>query len=447
MQVGGSNYLVPVDAELANTAALDFEMVRLDLVQRTMERETATNVLFLDACRDNPLARNLARAMGTRSTDIGRGLAAAESGVGTLISFSTQPGNVALDGSGRNSPYAAALVKGLAAPGEDLSAMLIGVRNEVMAATHNRQVPWEHSALRARLYLTPPGAAADSTPPSGAQGSISQAPTSAKTPVAHGEAAAPPKTAIAARTASVEQDRPTPIAAGETVRGRVGERKASHYWKVDAQPGKYHVVIDVKRADDAHSNIQSSILALAGNGRPEKIVRLNEIEFRARAVGEIDTAKTPDVVLRVDNESSIVDYWLGLFPLGVKVAAPYFARTPRIEPLPFGKPVSALLEPMPETPAEAWYAVRLQGIDYRISIEFKRTDGVTSNVQGSVDIFGPMGERLSGMKGLCHVNAVDVMGKCSTKLSLADEAQVLLRLSPGNAANYTATLTVEPLNP
>jgi len=151
MQVGGSNYLVPVDAELANTAALDFEMVRLDLVQRTMERETATNVLFLDACRDNPLARNLARAMGTRSTDIGRGLAAAESGVGTLISFSTQPGNVALDGSGRNSPYAAALVKGLAAPGEDLSAMLIGVRNEVMAATHNRQVPWEHSALRAPL--------------------------------------------------------------------------------------------------------------------------------------------------------------------------------------------------------------------------------------------------------------------------------------------------------
>src|SRR5215468_12457166 len=127
MQVGGSNYLVPVDAELANTAALDFEMVRLDLVQRTMERETATNVLFLDACRDNPLARNLARAMGTRSTDIGRGLAAAESGVGTLISFSTQPGNVALDGTGRNSPFAGALVKHITQPTEDLSTLLIRV--------------------------------------------------------------------------------------------------------------------------------------------------------------------------------------------------------------------------------------------------------------------------------------------------------------------------------
>jgi uncharacterized caspase-like protein len=111
LQVGGQNYLVPVDAKLSTAAALDWEMVRLDLVQRTMERETKTNLVFLDACRDNPLARNLARAMGTRSAEIGRGFAPVESGVGTLISFSTQPGNVALDGSGRNSPFTGALAK------------------------------------------------------------------------------------------------------------------------------------------------------------------------------------------------------------------------------------------------------------------------------------------------------------------------------------------------
>jgi uncharacterized caspase-like protein len=58
---------VPIDAKLGSARALDFEMVRLDLVQRSMERETSTNILFLDACRDNPLARNLARALGTRS--------------------------------------------------------------------------------------------------------------------------------------------------------------------------------------------------------------------------------------------------------------------------------------------------------------------------------------------------------------------------------------------
>jgi caspase domain-containing protein len=106
LQVAGQNYLVPIDAKAEGIEALDFEMVRVDVIHRLMENQTNTNILFLDACRDNPLARNLARSMGTRSSEIGRGLAQVQSGVGTLISFSTQPGNVALDGSGRNSSFA-----------------------------------------------------------------------------------------------------------------------------------------------------------------------------------------------------------------------------------------------------------------------------------------------------------------------------------------------------
>lgn len=156
LQVAGQNYLVPVDAKLAKATALDFETVRLDLVQRTMEREVNTNIIMLDACRDNPLARNLARSFGTRSGAIGQGLASMESGEGTLISFSTQPGNVALDGIGRNSPFAAAMLKHIIKPGDDLPTILINVRNDVMAATERRQIPWEHSALTAKVYFTPP---------------------------------------------------------------------------------------------------------------------------------------------------------------------------------------------------------------------------------------------------------------------------------------------------
>ena len=153
LQVAGQNYIVPVDAELTTAAALDFETVRLDLVHRTMERETQTNILFLDACRDNPLSRNLARGMGTRSIEIGRGLAAVESGIGSLISFSTQPGNVAFDGTGRNSPFAGALVRHMSASDDDLSAILIAVRNDVMKETQRKQVPWEHSALTGRFFF------------------------------------------------------------------------------------------------------------------------------------------------------------------------------------------------------------------------------------------------------------------------------------------------------
>jgi formylglycine-generating enzyme required for sulfatase activity len=153
IQVSGVNYLVPTDAQLSTSDALDFEMIRLDVVQRGMENAARTNVIFLDACRDNPLSRNLARALGTRSTSIGRGLAQVEAGLGTLISYATQPGNVALDGNTRNSPYTAALKQHIGLPGEELTTILIRVRNDVIEATSGKQIPWDQSALRSRLFL------------------------------------------------------------------------------------------------------------------------------------------------------------------------------------------------------------------------------------------------------------------------------------------------------
>jgi uncharacterized caspase-like protein len=68
---------------------------------------------------------------------------------------------VALDGDGRNSPYAEALLKHIATPGDDLSSILINVRNDVLQATERRQVPWEHSAMTARFFFLEPRASAD----------------------------------------------------------------------------------------------------------------------------------------------------------------------------------------------------------------------------------------------------------------------------------------------
>ena len=159
LQVAGQNYLIPIDATLETERDLDFEALPLGFVLRQMElaRESKTNVVFLDACRDNPLARNLARSMGTRSAAIGRGLAQIKTGVGTFIAFSTQPGNVALDGEGRNSPFAAALIGRIAEPGLTLAGMMIGVRNEVLENTDGKQVPWDHSALTGDFYFNPSG--------------------------------------------------------------------------------------------------------------------------------------------------------------------------------------------------------------------------------------------------------------------------------------------------
>ena len=157
LQVGGQNYLAPVDARLKSEADLDFEAVSLRLVLKQMERERRTNIVFLDACRDNPLAKNLARSMGTRSTAVGRGLARVETGVGTLIAFATQPGNVALDGKGRNSPFTAALVKHIGSSGKSLSEIMISVRNDVLEETGGQQVPWERSSLTGQFYFSTSG--------------------------------------------------------------------------------------------------------------------------------------------------------------------------------------------------------------------------------------------------------------------------------------------------
>ena len=166
LQVGGSNFLVPIDAKLETERDLDFEAVRLDFVLRQMEldRDAKTNIVFLDACRDNPLARNLARTMGTRSAAVGRGLAQVQTGVGTFISYSTQPGNVALDGEGRNSPFTAALAKRVVEPGKSLNAIMIDVRKDVLETTKGKQVPWDHSALTGDFFFSGGGPVTGSIP-------------------------------------------------------------------------------------------------------------------------------------------------------------------------------------------------------------------------------------------------------------------------------------------
>ena len=155
LQVAGRNYLIPVDAKLQNERDLDFDAVNLDFILKQMElgRADKTNIVFLDACRDNPFSRNLARSMGTRSASIGKGLAQVDTGVGTFIAYSTQPGNVALDGKGRNSPFTAALAKHVREPDHNLTSVMIEVRKDVLAATDGKQVPWDHSALTGEFYF------------------------------------------------------------------------------------------------------------------------------------------------------------------------------------------------------------------------------------------------------------------------------------------------------
>ncbi len=136
MQVGGQNWLVPVDANPTNPKDLDFQMVDANLVLHQMEDAgTKLNLVLLDACRNNPFA-----VRGIRSS--GGGLAEMHAPEGTLISYATQPGNVAADGATANSPYTTALVEAIRHPGEDVFHVFNQVGLTVKQTTGGAQQPW-----------------------------------------------------------------------------------------------------------------------------------------------------------------------------------------------------------------------------------------------------------------------------------------------------------------
>jgi len=140
VQVRGSNYLVPVDANPTRDADVDFQMEDVNLVLRQMEVSgTKLNIVVLDACRNNPFL-----GRGVRTTS--RGLAQVQAPEGTLISYATQPGNVAQDGNDGNSPYSKALAETIRRPGLDIFQMFNEVGLTVKRATGGAQQPWYSSS-------------------------------------------------------------------------------------------------------------------------------------------------------------------------------------------------------------------------------------------------------------------------------------------------------------
>lgn len=163
LQSKGVNYLIPVDATMSSESDLDFQTIALEFVLKQMDR-AKTKIVFLDACRNNPFARGLARSMGSRALSENSGLAVtAAADIGTFIAYATQPGNVAIDGEGRNSPFTESLKDRIAAPGLSITDLMMEVRNTVAAKTHYAQIPWDHSALSSR-FLFKAGATVETDP-------------------------------------------------------------------------------------------------------------------------------------------------------------------------------------------------------------------------------------------------------------------------------------------
>lgn len=149
-QLSGANYLVPVEAQLASLDAIQKETWNLDAIIARLQDRNRSTLIFLDACRNNPLPKSVQDKTGGAS-----GLARLQTGSGTFVAFATEPNNITLDGAGDNSPFTTALLNHIEAEGISISDMMIRVRNEVETATLRRQTPWDQSSLRSQFYFNP----------------------------------------------------------------------------------------------------------------------------------------------------------------------------------------------------------------------------------------------------------------------------------------------------
>ena len=149
VQVGQENFLIGVDLEVPATPDLSEASVTLtDLLSAVDGLGAGLSLVVLDACRDNPFAGENGQA----------GLAPVSGGVGTLVAYATDPGNVAGDGLGAHSPFTQALLDHIETPGIDVRIMLGRVRQEVVRMSRGLQVPWVEEAVLGEHYLAaPPG--------------------------------------------------------------------------------------------------------------------------------------------------------------------------------------------------------------------------------------------------------------------------------------------------
>lgn len=146
VQVDGENYLLPIGAQIAAEGDVELEAVSANSVLSQMQfAGNAVNLVFLDACRNNPLTRNF------RSGS--RGLARVDAPRGSFVGYSTAPGDVSVDGDADNSPYTQALVDALQQPGTSIEVAHRLVRAKVLAATNQRQTPWDSSSLTGPVIL------------------------------------------------------------------------------------------------------------------------------------------------------------------------------------------------------------------------------------------------------------------------------------------------------
>ena len=158
IQVDDENYLVAVNARARD---LGTGFVPVQPIVDEIQRRAAATLVFLDACRNNPLAR---RGLEGLSVSTGRGIQVVSSKApipkpaspqahGLMVAYSTSPNSVAVDGDGDLSPFTDAFIHKVLSPGYSIQRVMSEVTSAVGEQTTWAQTPWMKSSLTSELKL------------------------------------------------------------------------------------------------------------------------------------------------------------------------------------------------------------------------------------------------------------------------------------------------------
>jgi Caspase domain len=141
----GTNYIIPTDARLLMDRDIDLETVDIGKVMTVVDGAKHLRLIILDACRNNPFLDQMKRTVASRA--ITRGLAPVEPDAGSLIVYAAKHGETALDGDGKNSPFATALLHRIQTPNLEIRRLFDLVRDDVLTSTNKQQQPFTYGSL------------------------------------------------------------------------------------------------------------------------------------------------------------------------------------------------------------------------------------------------------------------------------------------------------------
>ncbi len=154
MQIGGASYLVPVDMIVTSEQSVPLRAYPLKtLLERLSASKSSVNIVVLDACRDNPFQPET--PIRYRSFN-NLGLAPVQAPVGTVVAYSTSPGQLAADGQDTHSVYTATLAEVMLEPKLSIETMFKKVGVQVRNKTQDDQIPWFESSLSDEYFFLPP---------------------------------------------------------------------------------------------------------------------------------------------------------------------------------------------------------------------------------------------------------------------------------------------------